>query len=81
MPEEKPERKPRARVDEKFKIFSGTANAPLADEVCNFLGMPRGQAHGEAFRRRRSVRADPGERARLRRLCDAADVPARWTNT
>src|ERR1700685_572887 len=49
MPEEKPERKPRARVDEKFKIFSGTANAPLADEVCNFLGMPRGQAMLKRF--------------------------------
>src|ERR1700689_2846572 len=49
MPEEKPERKPRARVDEKFKIFSGTANEPLADEVCNFLGMPRGQAMVKRF--------------------------------
>jgi ribose-phosphate pyrophosphokinase len=44
MPDEKLDRKPRPRVDEKFKIFSGTANEPLADEVCNFLGMPRGQA-------------------------------------
>jgi len=55
MAEEKPERKPRARVDDKFKIFSGTANAPLADEVCHFLGMQRGQAlvtrfaDGEAY--------------------------------
>ena len=49
MPEEKPERKPRARVDEKFKIFSGRANEPLADEVCNFLGMPRGQAMLKRF--------------------------------
>src|SRR6202162_4189455 len=49
MPEEKPERKPRARVDEEFKIFSGTANEPLADEVCNFLGMPRGQAMLKRF--------------------------------
>src|SRR5271170_6995133 len=49
MPEEKPERKPRARVDEKFKIFSGTANAPLADEVCQFLGMQRGQAQVTRF--------------------------------
>jgi ribose-phosphate pyrophosphokinase len=49
VPEEKPERKTRARVDEKFKIFSGTANAPLADEVCNFLGMPRGQAMVKRF--------------------------------
>src|SRR5580693_7497204 len=49
MPEEKPERKPRARVDEKFKIFSGTANELLADEVCHFLGMPRGQAQVTRF--------------------------------
>jgi ribose-phosphate pyrophosphokinase len=53
--EEKPERRPRTRVDEKFKIFSGTANAALADEVCHFLGMQRGQAlltrfaDGEAY--------------------------------
>jgi len=54
--EEKPERKPtRARVDDKFKIFSGTANEPLADEVCAFLGLSRGQAmltrfsDGEAY--------------------------------
>ncbi len=55
MADEKPERKPRPRADDKFKIFSGTANEPLADEVCNFLGMPRGQAQvvrfadGEAY--------------------------------
>src|ERR1700728_1432253 len=49
MPEDKADRKPRARVDEKFKIFSGTANEPLADEVCNFLGMPRGQAMVKRF--------------------------------
>src|SRR5580704_2175703 len=49
VPEEKPERKQRARVDEKFKIFSGTANEPLADEVCQFLGMQRGQAEVKRF--------------------------------
>ncbi len=55
VPDEKTERKPRARGDEKFKIFSGTANEPLADEVCAFLGMQRGQAQvirfadGEAY--------------------------------
>jgi ribose-phosphate pyrophosphokinase len=39
------ERKPqRARMDDKFKIFCGTANPALADEVCAFLGMQRGQA-------------------------------------
>ena len=54
--DDKPERKPhRARVDEKFKVFCGTANQPLADEVCAFLGMTRGQAlvtrfaDGEAY--------------------------------
>ncbi len=54
--EEKSERKPqRSRVDDKFKIFSGTANEALADEVCAFLGMNRGQAlvtrfsDGEAY--------------------------------
>src|SRR3954462_6950037 len=55
-PDEKPAHKPhRARVDDKFKIFCGTANQPLADEVCAFLGMNRGQAlvtrfaDGEAY--------------------------------
>jgi ribose-phosphate pyrophosphokinase len=48
--DEKAERKQRQRVDEKFKIFSGTANEQLADEVCNFLGMPRGQAQVIRFK-------------------------------
>jgi ribose-phosphate pyrophosphokinase len=48
-PEEKPDRKQRTRLDEKFKIFSGTANEPLADEVCHFLGMQRGQAQVTRF--------------------------------
>ncbi len=54
--DEKTERKPqRARVDDKFKIFCGTANVPLCDEICLFLGMNRGQAlitrfaDGEAY--------------------------------
>jgi ribose-phosphate pyrophosphokinase len=54
--DEKPERKAqRARVDDKFKIFCGTANEPLCDEVCAFLGLHRGQAlvtrfkDGEAY--------------------------------
>src|SRR5215470_19644681 len=54
--EEKPERKPqRSRVDDKFKIFCGTANEPLCDEVCQFLGLSRGQSlvtrfkDGEAY--------------------------------
>src|SRR3977135_1547242 len=56
MADEKPERKPqRVRVDDKFKIFCGTANEALCDEVCHFLGLTRGQAmvtrfaDGEAY--------------------------------
>jgi ribose-phosphate pyrophosphokinase len=48
--EEKTERKQRPRTDDKFKIFSGTANEPLADEVCHFLGMQRGQAQVIRFK-------------------------------
>ena len=49
-PQSKPERKPqRMRRDDKFKIFSGTANEPLADEICNFLDIPRGQSHLTRF--------------------------------
>src|SRR5260370_39814182 len=41
----KPEHKaPKARHDEKFKIFGGTANEPLTDEICAFLGLERGKA-------------------------------------
>src|ERR1700694_4710025 len=47
--DEKGERKQRPRVDENFKICGGPANEPLADEVCNFLGMPRGQAQVTRF--------------------------------
>src|SRR5438270_10457751 len=47
----KGERKPqRQRRDDKFKIFSGTANEPLADEVCTFLGMQRAQSHLTRFK-------------------------------
>jgi ribose-phosphate pyrophosphokinase len=49
--EEKPERKaPRPRVDDKFKIFSGTANPKLADDVCEFLGLARNQAQVTRFK-------------------------------
>jgi ribose-phosphate pyrophosphokinase len=41
----KSEPKPqRSRADEKFKIFCGTANEALTDEICAFLGMERGKA-------------------------------------
>src|ERR1700746_3495292 len=49
-PEEKGERKTRSRVDDKFKIFCGTANEALAEEVCHFLGLTRGQAMVTRFR-------------------------------
>ena len=34
----------RSRADDKFKIFCGTANEALTDEICAFLGMDRGKA-------------------------------------
>ena len=44
-PDPKGEKKPvRARQDDKFKIFCGSANPALAQEVCDFLGLPLGQA-------------------------------------
>ena len=48
--DEKPDRKPHRPKDEKFKIFCGTANEALADEVCAFLGLARGQAHITRFK-------------------------------
>jgi ribose-phosphate pyrophosphokinase len=54
--EEKPERKPhRARADDKFKIFCGSANEKLCEDICLFLGLSRGLAlvtrfaDGEAY--------------------------------
>ena len=40
----KQEKPQRARHDDKFKIFCGTANEPLTEEICAFLGMDRGKA-------------------------------------
>ncbi|HUR37811.1 MAG TPA: ribose-phosphate pyrophosphokinase [Terriglobales bacterium] len=39
----------RGRQDDKLKIFCGTANEPLTDEICQFLGVQRGQAHLQRF--------------------------------
>jgi ribose-phosphate pyrophosphokinase len=50
-----PHKPHRARHDEKFKVFSGTANLPLTDEICEHLGVARAQANvvrfsdGEAY--------------------------------
>jgi ribose-phosphate pyrophosphokinase len=34
----------RTRQDDKFKIFCGTANEALTEEICAFLTLPRGKA-------------------------------------
>ncbi len=46
-----PERKRSSRLadDKRFKIFSGSANRPLAEEVCAFLGVPLGQTRVQNF--------------------------------
>ena len=34
--------------DDKFKVFCGSANTPLAEAICQHLGVPRGKAeHGQ----------------------------------
>ena len=34
-------------AEDKFKVFSGTANTALADSICHYLGLPLGRAdHG-----------------------------------
>ena len=35
-------------ADDKFKIFCGTANPSLAQEICQYVGVPVGNAeHGQ----------------------------------
>jgi ribose-phosphate pyrophosphokinase len=46
----KSEQKPQRRHDEKFKIFCGTANEALTDEICAFLGVERGKATVTRFK-------------------------------
>jgi ribose-phosphate pyrophosphokinase len=49
--DEKPQGKQqRARVDDRCKVFCGTANEALCDDVCAFLGLPRGQAQVTRFK-------------------------------
>jgi len=49
-PAPKDQRKPqRHRDNDRFKIFCGSANEPLAEDICKFLDMPRGQAHLQRF--------------------------------
>ncbi|MDE1155842.1 MAG: ribose-phosphate pyrophosphokinase [Acidobacteriaceae bacterium] len=45
-----PAKKPsRLSEDRRFKIFSGSANVALAEEVCEFLGVPLGQVRLQQF--------------------------------
>src|SRR3954468_3760992 len=49
-PAQKTERKPqRHRDNDRFKIFCGSGNEKLADDICRFLEIPRGQAHLQRF--------------------------------
>lgn len=45
-----PAKKPsKLSEDRRFKIFSGTANRALAEEVCSFLGVPLGETRMQRF--------------------------------
>ena len=46
-----PERKRTGRLsdDKRFKIFSGTANRELAEEICKFIGVPMGETRMQRF--------------------------------
>ena len=35
--------------DKRFKIFTGSANRPLSEEICKFLGVPLGEAKFQRF--------------------------------
>jgi ribose-phosphate pyrophosphokinase len=42
-------RSSRLSEDKRFKIFSGSANRPLAEEICKFLGVPVGETRLQRF--------------------------------
>ena len=46
-----PERKrsPRLNEDKRFKIFCGSANRPLSEEICKFVGVPLGESKLQRF--------------------------------
>ena len=46
-----PERKRAGRLseDKRFKIFSGSANRELAEEICKFIGVPMGETRMQRF--------------------------------
>ena len=35
--------------DKRFKIFSGSSNLPLAEEICKFVGVPLGEVRLQRF--------------------------------
>ena len=39
----------KGRIDDKLKVFSGSANPALADEICEHLGIQRGQCNLSRF--------------------------------
>jgi ribose-phosphate pyrophosphokinase len=54
-------------MDEKFKIFSGSANPNLTDAICSFLGMTRGRAERGQF-------SDGEQRYQIQENVRGADV-------
>lgn len=46
-----PERKRSGRLseDKRFKVFCGSANRPLAEEICKFVGVPLGETRLQQF--------------------------------
>ena len=54
-------------MDEKFKIFSGSANPHLTDAICAFLGMTRGRAERGQF-------SDGEQRYQIQENVRGADV-------
>jgi ribose-phosphate pyrophosphokinase len=42
-------RSPRLSEDKRFKIFSGSANRALSEEVCKFVGVPLGETKLQRF--------------------------------
>ncbi|HWW99179.1 MAG TPA: ribose-phosphate pyrophosphokinase-like domain-containing protein, partial [Edaphobacter sp.] len=46
-----PEKKRSGRIPEpkRFKIFCGSSNRPLAEEICKFVGVPLGETRLQRF--------------------------------
>ena len=51
--------RPRLSEDKRFKIFSGSANRPLAEEICKFLGVPARRDPDTTLRRWRNLLSAP----------------------